>query len=193
MRDICKCKYFFGLFTTHSFTNSNLMALVPWFSFVFPNFWISLLFREWNSEFFLHDFWFPTCWLSAIWQIFCSQIEALPTPFEEFLYDFLKPLILLFLELNQGCYKSKVSNNNRFLRERGMASTLKMEYQVFLCIFQKNLAMATLGLNEMGKFLWEGREKSLPCWLSQFSKTKLRQPTGQTFFPTFPKKFSLFL
>ena len=25
-----------------------------------------------------------------------------------------------------------------------------------------NLAMATLGLNEMGKFLWEGREKSLP-------------------------------
>ena len=26
--------------------------------------------------------------------------------------------------------------------------------------------MATLGLNEMGKFLWEGREKGLPCWLS---------------------------
>ena len=40
-----------------------------------------------------------------------------------------------------------------------MASTLKMEYQVFLCIFQNNLAMATLGLKEMGKFLWEGREK----------------------------------
>ena len=32
--------------------------------------------------------------------------------------------------------------------------------------------MATLGLKEMGKFLWEGREKGLPCWLS---KTKLRQ------------------
>ena len=32
--------------------------------------------------------------------------------------------------------------------------------------------MATLGLKEMGKFLWEGREKSLPSWLSQFSKTK---------------------
>ena len=31
--------------------------------------------------------------------------------------------------------------------------------------------MATLGLKEMGKFLWEGREKGLPCWLSQFSKT----------------------
>ena len=51
------------------------------------------------------------------------------------------------------------SFNNRFLRERGMASTPKMEYQVFLGIFQKNAAMATLGLKEMGKFLWEGREK----------------------------------
>ena len=50
-----------------------------------------------------------------------------------------------------------------------MASTLKMEYQIFLFIFQKNSAMATLGLKEMGKFLWEGREKVLPCWLSQFS------------------------
>ena len=39
-----------------------------------------------------------------------------------------------------------------------MASNPKMEYQVFLCIFQKNSAMATLGLKEMGKFLWEGRE-----------------------------------
>ena len=29
--------------------------------------------------------------------------------------------------------------------------------------------MATLCLKEMGKFLWEGREKSLPCWLPQFS------------------------
>ena len=53
-----------------------------------------------------------------------------------------------------------------------MASDPKMEYQVFLCIFQKNSAMATLGLKEMGKFLWEGREKSLSCWLSQFSETK---------------------
>ena len=53
--------------------------------------------------------------------------------------------------------------------ERGMASTPKTEYQVFLCIFQKNSAMATLGLKEMGKFLWEWREKGLPCWLSQFS------------------------
>ena len=50
-----------------------------------------------------------------------------------------------------------------------MASTPKMEYQLFLCIFQNKSAMATLGLKEMGKFLWEGRGKGLPCWLSQFS------------------------
>ena len=31
--------------------------------------------------------------------------------------------------------------------------------------------MATLGLKEMGKFLWEGRE-SLPSWLFQFSFNK---------------------
>ena len=49
--------------------------------------------------------------------------------------------------------------NNRFLRVRCMASNPKMEYQVFLCIFQKISAMATLGLKEMGKFLWEGRGK----------------------------------
>ena len=33
-------------------------------------------------------------------------------------------------------------------------------------------AMATLGLKEMGKLLWEGREKVLPSWLSQFSFAK---------------------
>ena len=54
------------------------------------------------------------------------------------------------------------SFNNRFLRKRGMASTLKMEYQVFLCIFQKISAMATLGLKEIRKFFWEGSEKGLP-------------------------------
>ena len=75
--------------------------------------------------------------------------------------------------------KNRNALNNSFLRERGMASNPKMEFQVFLCIFQKKSAMATLGLKEMGKFLWEGREKVLPCWLSQFSfikesKRKLR-------------------
>ena len=71
----------------------------------------------------------------------------------------------------RDCIKNKVKNavcdvglwryrylifmlfNNRFLRKRGMASTPKMEYQVFDCIFQKNSAMATSGLKEMGKFL----------------------------------------
>ena len=59
-----------------------------------------------------------------------------------------------------------------------MASTPKMEYHIFLCIFQKNSAMATLGLKEMGKFLWEGREKGLPCWLSQFSFGKCKKKSG---------------
>ena len=54
-----------------------------------------------------------------------------------------------------------------------MASNPKVEYKVFLSIFQKNSAMATLGMKEMGKFLWESREKSLPSWLSQFSKPKV--------------------
>ena len=54
--------------------------------------------------------------------------------------------------------------NNRFLKERGMASTSKMEYQIFLSIFQKNSAMAILGLKEIGKFFGEGRDKGLPCW-----------------------------
>ena len=31
---------------------------------------------------------------------------------------------------------------------------------------KKNSAMATLGLKNMGKFLWEVREKGLPCWFS---------------------------
>ena len=44
-------------------------------------------------------------------------------------------------------------------RKRGSASNPKMEYQVLSCIFDWGLAMATLGLKEMGKFLWEGREK----------------------------------
>ena len=59
----------------------------------------------------------------------------------------------------------------------------------FFYIFPMNFAMTTLDLKEMGKFLGEGRQKSLPGWLSQFSKTKPRLPTGQTFFPTFPKEF----
>ena len=63
-----------------------------------------------------------------------------------------------------------------------MASNPKMKYQVFLCMFQKNSAMANLGLKEMGKFIYEGRKKGLPRWLPQFSNIKMKQPTGQTFF-----------
>jgi len=53
--------------------------------------------------------------------------------------------------------------------------------------------MATLGLKEMGKFIWEGREKGLPYYMFQFSKTKQRHPSGRTFFPAFPEVFSHFL
>ena len=60
---------------------------------------------------------------------------------------------------------------------------------VFFLNFSKELSYGYLGLKEMGKFLWEGRKKGLSCWLSQFSKTKLRQSIGQTFFPVFPKEF----
>ena len=60
-------------------------------------------------------------------------------------------ILCIALSGNMGCRIF----NNRFLRKRGMASTLKMEYQVFLCILQKNSAIATLGLKEMEKFLWE--------------------------------------
>ena len=61
------------------------------------------------------------------------------------------------------------SFNNRFLRKRGMESTPEMKYQVFLFIFQKNSAMATLGLKE--------------------TETANRADI----FPTFPKEFSHFL
>ena len=34
--------------------------------------------------------------------------------------------------------------------------------RIVFCIYPMNFAMATLGLMEMGKFLWEGWEKNLP-------------------------------
>ena len=78
-------------------------------------------------------------------------------------------------EYLRSCFFSLFNNfiNISSWRKRSSASNPKMEYQVFLCIFQKNPAMATLGLKEMGKFLWAGREKGLSCWLSQFSFAKL--------------------
>ena len=43
---------------------------------------------------------------------------------------------------------------NWFLRKRAMASNPKTEYQVFLCVFQKNSAIRlhTLGWKETGRF-----------------------------------------
>ena len=49
--------------------------------------------------------------------------------------------------------------NRSSRRKRGMASNPLFIIPDFFCIFSMNFAMATLGLNEMGKFLWEGREK----------------------------------
>ena len=42
--------------------------------------------------------------------------------------------------------------------------------------------MAILGWKEMGKFLWEGREKGLPCWLSQFSSFKPKVAIAEFFW-----------
>ena len=78
------------------------------------------------------------------------------------------------------------SLNIRFLRERDMASNPKMEYQIFLCIFQKNSASQTETANwadlfhylpsqrnflisfkpkvAMAKFVWKMQKKSLVFW-----------------------------
>ena len=50
-----------------------------------------------------------------------------------------------------------------------MASNPKMEYQVFLCIFQKNSAMATLGLRV------DAMPLSLKNLLSVLKRYRLRQ------------------
>jgi hypothetical protein len=71
-------------------------------------------------------------------------------------------LVLKFSEVYFNAPNMKVSFldifiwlylNNKFSRERGMASTPKIKYQVFLCIFQNISAMATLVLTEMEKSL----------------------------------------
>ena len=52
--------------------------------------------------------------------------------------------------------------NRSSRRKRGMASNpLFIIPDFFFCFFRMNFAMATLGLKEMGNFLWIGREKSL--------------------------------
>ena len=76
---------------------------------------------------------------------------------------------------------SEIKLNRSSRRKRGMASNPLFVIPDFFCIFQANFTMATLSLKEMGIFLWEGTEKVLSSWLSQFSFPKLRQPTGQNF------------
>ena len=44
------------------------------------------------------------------------------------------------------------------------------------------------GLKETGKFLWEGREKGQPCWLSQFSFASLVFHFGVGRHAPFPQK-----
>ena len=72
-----------------------------------------------------------------------------------------------------------------------MAANPKMEYQVFLCIFQKNLAMATLGLKEMGKFLWEGREMGCPVGCLSLAKLNWDSQLGKLFSLPSQKNFPI--
>ena len=60
-----------------------------------------------------------------------------------------------------------------------MASDPKMEYQVFLCIFQKDSAMATLVWKEMGTFLWEDREKGVAMFPYKGKNNKIACSLGE--------------
>ena len=90
------------------------------------------------------DYHFPTLdYLSETLQVlqgmdFCFQIQIL---------KLLNSLMEMETLENKGFMYNDCMVN--CVRERGMASAPKMAYQVF----QKNSAMATLGLKEMGKFL----------------------------------------
>ena len=72
-----------------------------------------------------------------------------------------------------------------------MASNPLFILSDFFCILPMNFAIDTLGLKDMGKFIWEGRDKSWPSKLSQFSFAKLRQPTGQNFFLLSQRNFPI--
>jgi hypothetical protein len=81
-------------------------------------------------------------------------------------------------EFSISCIFSKCINyliNRSSRRKRGMASNplFIIHTRLFFAFSQWTLLiMANLGLKEMGKFLWKGREKSLFSWLSQFSFAK---------------------
>ena len=63
----------------------------------------------------------------------------------------------------------------------------------FFCLYQMNLAMATLDLKEMGKLLWEGSEKSCPVGCLSLALLNLDSQQGRPFsLPsemTFPISF----
>jgi len=71
--------------------------------------------------------------------------------------------------------------NNRFLRERGMVSNPKMEYQVLLCIFQKKSATATLCLKEMGNSFGKVGKKVCPTICFSLAKLNRDIHLGELF------------
>ena len=58
---------------------------------------------------------------------------------------------------------------------RTVHSMLKHMIPILRISTLRSAVIDKIGLKEMGTFRWEDRGKGLPCWLSQFSKTKLRQ------------------
>ena len=86
--------------------------------------------------------------------------------------------------------KGQCVNTNPNLKISRRPNKLTLEYQDgFFFIFQKNSAMATLGLKEMGKFLWEGREND--CL--GLAKLNWDSQLGKLFSLPFQKNFSHFL
>ena len=77
--------------------------------------------------------------------------------------------------------REKKELNRSSRRKRGMASNPLFIMLDFFCIFLMNFATATYGLKEMGKLLWEDREKGLP----DSQKGRLVSQPSQTNF-SFP-------
>ena len=57
----------------------------------------------------------------------------------------------------------------------------KMEYQIFLCIFQKNLAMATLSLNEMDNSFGKVGKEVCPVGCLSLAKLNWDSQLGKLF------------
>ena len=83
------------------------------------------------------------------------------------------------MEVNKMAFLTFKSYDNRLLRERGMASTPKMEYQLF--IFQKNSAMANHRGLKLDGAMGQGKifnslkiEKFSKSFLSHIGKNKIK-------------------